>query len=140
PQVPRLVKACLAVLVLWTVGYALQGWIPSHPLSGSVLGKYASDVAQMLAGVVCLVGALRHRGTERWAWLLIAAGMATWTLGDFYWSAVLADKDSIPVPSLADVGYLLFVPLTFAGIVLLMRARIASVPRTLAADGVSAAL
>jgi two-component system cell cycle response regulator len=48
--------------------------------------------------------------------------------------------DQIPVPSFADVGYLLFVPLTFAGIVLLIRARTARVPRTLAVDGISAAL
>ena len=137
---PRPVKAVMALLVLWTAGYAVQGWVPSHPLSGSLLGKYASDIAQMTAALVCLWGGLRHRGGARAAWLLISTGMVTWTLGDFYWSAVLADRDSIPVPSLADVGYLLFVPLTFAGIVLLIRSRIAHVPRTLAADGVSAAL
>jgi two-component system cell cycle response regulator len=44
------------------------------------------------------------------------------------------------VPSLADVGYLLFVPLTFVGLVMLMRARLASVPRTLTVDALSAAL
>src|SRR3954447_24542751 len=94
----------------------------------------------MMAGVVCGWRALRMRGTERLAWAFIAAGIAVWTLGDFYWSAVLTDLDSIPVPSLADVGYLLFVPLTFTGIVLLVRARITRVPRTLAVDGISAAL
>src|SRR3954447_10901387 len=139
-SVPRPVKAVLALLLLWTAAYAIQGWLPSHPLNGSLLGKYASDVAQMAAGVLCIARCPRVRGPERKAWLLIGAGIVVWTLGDLYWSAVLADKANIPVPSLADVGYLLFVPLTFAGIVLLIRARVASVPRTLVADGVSAAL
>ena len=137
---PRAVRWTLYALALWTVGYAVHSWIPSHPLDGSLLGKYASDIVQGLAGVVCGARVLRTRGKERAAWALIAAGIATWTLGDLYWAAVLSDKANIPVPSLADVGYLLFVPLTFAGIVLLIRARVAHVPRTLVADGISAAL
>jgi diguanylate cyclase (GGDEF)-like protein len=138
--VPRAVKWLLFAIGAWTIAYAVQGVLPGHPLNGSVLGKYASDVVQMLAGVACGLRGLRSAGRERPAWLLIAAGIVVWTLGDVYWAAVLVDLDAIPVPSPADAGYLLFVPLTFAGILLLVSARIASVPRTLAVDGVSAAL
>ena len=137
---PRAVRWSLCAAGLWVLLYAVQGWLPSHPLNGSLLGKYASDVVQMSAGVLCGLRVLRTSGRERTAWALIAAGIVVWTLGDVYWSAVLADKANIPVPSPADAGYLLFVPLTFAGIVLLIRARVAHVPRTLVADGVSAAL
>ena len=137
---PRPVKVLLGLLFAWVVGYALQGWIPSHPLNASLLGKYASDAVQMAAGLVCIAAGVRARGAERLAWLLIGAGIVVWTVGDVYWALFLADRDSIPVPSPADAGYLLFVPLTFSGIVLLIRARLATVPRTLAIDGLSAAL
>ena len=138
--VPAVVRWTLAALLLWTVAYAVQSWLPSHPLNEHVLGKYASDAVQMLAGVMCGWAALRGHGRERAAWLLIAAGIAVWTLGDLYWAVFLTELEEIPIPSPADVGYLAFVPLTFAGLVMLIRARVASVPRTLAADGVSAAL
>jgi two-component system cell cycle response regulator len=137
---PRTVRWLLTAIAVWTVAYALEGWLPSHPLNHDLLGKYASDVVQMTAGVLCLWrGFVAGRG-ERAAWLLIGAGIVVWTLGDVYWAAVLVDQDHIPVPSPADVGYLAFVPLTVAGIVLLIRARISGVPRTLAVDGLSAAL
>jgi two-component system cell cycle response regulator len=138
---PRAVRWTLIALAVWTVAYAVQGVLPSHPLNGSLLGKYASDAVQMAAALLCVLRGLRPgSGRERRAWLLIGAGMVVWTLGDLYWSAVLTDLPNVPVPSPADIGYLLFVPLTFAGIVLLARARLSSVPRTLAVDGVCAAL
>ncbi|MCW2966267.1 MAG: diguanylate cyclase and metal dependent phosphohydrolase [Solirubrobacteraceae bacterium] len=137
---PRAVRWALVVLGVWTAGYAIHSWLPSHPLDGSILGKYASDAVQMAAAVLVGLRALKVSGRERRAWLLMSAGMVVWTLGDLYWAIVLADMKTIPVPSPADVGYLLFVPLTFAGIVLLARARMTGVPRTLAIDGVCAAL
>src|SRR3954465_8033340 len=97
--VPRWSKVLVGVLLVWSAAYAVQAWIPAHPLNGSLLGKYASDVVQMAAGVLCLVRALRLRGVERLAWLLIGAGIAVWTLGDVYWAVFLADRDTIPVPS-----------------------------------------
>lgn len=139
-RVPVAAKVLLALLAGWTLAYAVSGWLPQHPLNGSLLGKWARDVAQGAAGALCLWSGLRRSGRERAAWLAIGAGIVVWTLGDVYWSAVLAGLDAIPVPSPADVGYLLFVPLTFGGIVLLVRARVRDVPRTLVADGISAAL
>ncbi|MFL5846990.1 MAG: HD domain-containing phosphohydrolase [Solirubrobacteraceae bacterium] len=138
--VPRTVRWLLLALALWTVAYAVQSWIPSHPLNGTILGKYASDVVQFLAGLVCVWRAVTLRGRERTAWSLIGAGIIVWTVGDWYWAAVLVDMDDIPVPSLADVGYLAFVPLTVAGVIVLIRARVASVSHTLAVDGLIAAL
>lgn len=135
----RGVRWALAALLLWCAAYAVMSWIPSHPGSEHVLSKYASNVVQL--GAMALVGlsAVRRTGRERAAWLLIAAGILVWTLGDLYWAVLLADLDEIPVPSPADIGYLAFVPLTFAGFVLLIRARVPHVSRTLAADGVTAA-
>jgi hypothetical protein len=63
-----------------------------------------------------------------------------WSLADVHWTFVLADRATIPVPSVSDVGYLLFPPLVFAGLVTLVRARVRSAPSTLWVDGLTAAL
>ena len=47
---------------------------------------------------------------ERLAWLLIGVGVAAWTFGEIYYTAVLWTADEIPIPSPADIGYLLFPP------------------------------
>jgi two-component system cell cycle response regulator len=140
PETPRLVRWALIACLAWVAAYATSCWLPHHPLNGTILGKYASDGVMLSAGILCALRGSRMAGGERTAWTLIAAGIAAWGCGDLYWSTALSNLAVIPVPSPADVGYLLFVPLTFAGLVVLARARLAGVPRTLAADGVSAAL
>src|SRR3954464_12154265 len=49
--------------------------------------------------------------------------MFLFAVGDVYWKFVLADNAHIPVPSPADLGYLLFYPFAFGALVLLVRAR-----------------
>ena len=80
-----------------------------------------------------------HR-RERRAWLLIGAGVAAWTFGEIYYTAVLWTADEIPIPSPADVGYLLFPPFMLVGVLALLRSRTRDVPGTLWADGITAAL
>src|SRR5919198_4627708 len=63
-----------------------------------------------------------------------------WASGDVYWTLVLAKRDVIPVPSLADAGYLALYPLVFAGLCLLLSARVENAPRTLWVDGLTGAL
>jgi diguanylate cyclase (GGDEF)-like protein len=91
-------------------------------------------------GLLCLARAVRTTGTERTACALIGAGATLWALGDAYFMYALSGLDEIPVPSPADAGYLLFYPLVFAGLLVLVRARSANVPRTLWLDGLTAGL
>ena len=63
-----------------------------------------------------------------------------WTFGEIDYTAVLWTADEIPIPSPADVGYLLFPPLTLVGVCSLLRSRTRDVPGTLWVDGVTAAL
>ncbi|MEA2126168.1 MAG: hypothetical protein QOI80_2950 [Solirubrobacteraceae bacterium] len=107
---------------------------------GPLADRGAHDVLLILASALCVHGALRHHGAERTAWLLIAAGIACWTGGEIYYTAVLWNDPSPPVPSPADAGYLLFPPLVAIGIALL--ARIHQTDKSVAArvDGAIAAL
>ncbi|MEA2307678.1 MAG: hypothetical protein QOH43_4958 [Solirubrobacteraceae bacterium] len=133
--------------VHWTL-VALAAWCAVRELSiltgigdaqhGLAFSKAALWTVAISASLLCMARAAR--GTERLPWLLIGSGGLLWALGDVYWGVVLADKDVIPVPSLADAGYLLFPPLVFAGLCGLVRSRRRGAPRTLWIDGVTAAL
>ncbi|HET8844485.1 MAG TPA: hypothetical protein VFN35_23655 [Ktedonobacteraceae bacterium] len=56
---------------------------------------------------------------EQLAWILIGLGCIAWGIGECFWRYYLTQgEDSIPFPSLADLGYASFPPLVFAGLIL----------------------
>ena len=59
---------------------------------------------------------------ERLAWSFIGAGLTLWGIGNVYYLFFL--HDPIPIPSPADGMWITFYLLSYAGLVLLMRARI----------------
>jgi two-component system, cell cycle response regulator len=135
----RAAHAALAASALWVAGFALHNSVlPALP--DLVFGKVASQVQQGLTVLLCLAYALRCPPAERRAWLLIGGGFGLWVAGDVYWTVALYDLEEIPIPSPADAGYLALLPCAFAGLVLLARARLHDVPRTLWLDGLVAAL
>jgi two-component system cell cycle response regulator len=91
------------------------------------------------AAASCLTRAALVR-RERKAWLLIGAGLFIWTGGEIYYEAAMSISGSVPIPSPADVGYLLFYPLTYAGLIMLLRERIGTFPFTRWLDGLIAGL
>jgi two-component system cell cycle response regulator len=125
----------------------LSAWAIAYELADTVLGSWASawpfsgirpDFVFAAAGLLLIARALL-RGGER-AWILIGIGCVCWASGDVYFNTYLAKLSSPPVPSWADAGYLLFCPLTFAGIFLLARSRLRAAPLALIADAAAAAL
>ena len=94
---------------------------------------------EVLAGLLCLGGAWQAR-REQNAWLLIGIGVLAWALGNLYYTVVLYDLESPPIPSPADAGFLLFPVLGMVGVLALVRARTHDVPKTLWTDGSIAAL
>ena len=139
PTVRRAVMLTFAVLGVWVACLELQVVaIPGLQL-GPVFGDYAHNVIEVLAGVLCLGGAWQAR-REQTAWLLIGIGVLAWALGNLYYTVVLYDLEAPPIPSPADVGFLLFPVLAGAGVFALVRARTRDVPTTLWIDGAIAAL
>ena len=72
--------------------------------------------------------------------LVIGIGVLAWALGNLYYTVVLYDMESPPIPSPADAGFLLFPVLGMIGVLALVRARTHDVPKTLWTDGSIAAL
>ncbi|HEU5491606.1 MAG TPA: diguanylate cyclase [Gaiellaceae bacterium] len=73
---------------------------------------------------------------DRAAWTVITIALACWTFGEI-WYAVFKPET---YPSMADLGYILFYPLLYVGIVLLLRSRARTIGDMLWLDGLTAAL
>jgi len=134
------VRLLLAVLVGWTILREAEVGPLRSLLHGPAFGKLAYWIVIVGAALLTLWRAHSIRGREGLAWGLIGTGSLLWACGDVYWTLVLAKDAVIPVPSISDAGYLAFYPLVFAGLCLLLRARVEGTPRTLWVDGLTAAL
>jgi two-component system cell cycle response regulator len=105
----------------------------------TLFGTWIYCAAMFGAAASCLTRAALVR-RERKAWLLIGTGLLIWTGGEIYYEAALAISGSVPIPSPADAGYLAFYPLTYAGLIVLLRERIGTFPFTRWLDGLIAGL
>jgi two-component system, cell cycle response regulator len=136
----RALRVALAILLLGgTVLIALHYWLD---LGGSLHGTLSAavyDAVVLGAGIACLVRASVF-GRERAAWILIGAAILVWGAAEIYWSTVIENDPGAPYPSPADAGYLLFYPLAYAGLALLVRARAQEIEWRLWLDGAIAAL
>jgi hypothetical protein len=99
-----------------------------------VFNVWVYDALMLGAAGSCLLRAAMVE-RERLAWGLLGVGLAAWTGGEIYYSAALAGAETVPIPSLADAGYLLFYPLAYAALIVLMRNRIGSFPVARWLDG-----
>ncbi len=134
---PRHIRVILIVTGGWIAACEAHAlglrWLPIGPQ------KWLHLVAMAIGAALCLVrAAVRPR--ERAAWLLIGLGVLAWAFGELYFTVVLWNDSSPPVPSPADGGYLSLPPLIFVGLILLARSRIRGLPKTIWADGLTAGL
>ena len=124
----------LAVLVHVAHGELGLG---GHSLD-SAIDDWLYDAVVVGAAVSCLARALIVR-TERLAWLLLGAGLAFNAAGEIYYSLAFGDTGTPSIPSLADLLYLLYYPMAYAGLVLLVRNRIRAFRTSTVLDGAIAA-
>jgi two-component system cell cycle response regulator len=139
-SVPGLYRLLLAACAAWLALHELRVLLAPDLEVGPLSSRFAHDAVLLAAAAICLGRAARLDGRERVAWGLIGGGVLAWSLGELYYTGVLWTESDPPIPSPADVGYLLFPPLVLAGGIVLLRARARGVPRRLWIDGVTAAL
>jgi two-component system, cell cycle response regulator len=126
----------LALLGLWAVVYMAAFTVFPGLLNVVPFRGIAPDVVFLISAALLIWRGL----TGERGWALIGIGALCWAAGDIYWTLALGNLADPPVPSLADAGYLSFCPFAFAGILSLMRQRMSSVPKALAADSAAATL
>jgi len=112
---PHLVARHLPVVVTLALIGLFVAWIRLQ-LGGewatTVFSDVGNTVAPLLATVACAIAARRSQGRIRRGWWLLAASTGAWGAGNVVWTWYeLVLGREVPFPSLADVGYLAFVPL-----------------------------
>jgi diguanylate cyclase (GGDEF)-like protein len=136
----RVLRGALAILLLGgTLLVALHYWLGIGDSLHFAIGSIVYDAVVLGAGVACLVRASAF-GPERRAWILLGLAILVWGLAEVYWAAFIEGNPDAPYPSPADIGYLAFYPLAYAGLALLVRARAHEINWRLWMDGVIAAL
>ena len=111
-------------------------------MGGHGLDRFNNDVNYNAlvtgAALATLLRAVLVR-EHRLVWALIGAGTLSWALGEIYYSVAFGDSGNVPIPSVADLFYLLFYPACYAGLVLLMRSRLERLDRRVWIDSAIAA-
>jgi two-component system cell cycle response regulator len=130
-------RASLALGVLAAVlglhaAHALTGF-GSHVVDRAI-NDWVYDAFMVTCALVCIARGVLVRA-ERTAWLILGFGIASWAVGEIYWSLFFADDSSPPAPSVADGFYLALYPALYVAIVLLGRSRMRSFRQSMWLDG-----
>jgi two-component system, cell cycle response regulator len=137
-EAPR--RGLAVFLVGGTIVVALHAWFGvGGPGLDVALNGVLYDAVVIGAAVACLLRAFAYR-SERVAWLTLGLAVAFWAAAEVYWTAFIEDNPEAPYPSPADVGYLVFYPLAYAGLGLLVHARAHQMNWRLWTDSLIAAL
>jgi two-component system, cell cycle response regulator len=128
---------------LWVGGALLAALFVAYVAHVSLAGggensffnDWVYDAVMLGCAASCLLRAALVR-QERVAWALLGVALLIWTGGEIYYEAILSTRASVPVPSPADAGYLLFYPIAYAGLIVLARGRIATFSAARCLDGI----
>lgn len=105
----------------WLAAWAASPWHGHWRVAAIDVGW---SVVCFLAGTAGLVAAYRPENRPcRRALVFLGLGAVSWGLGQAVWSWYELLGDGVPAPSLADVGYLVTLPLMAAGLLSWPRSR-----------------
>jgi two-component system, cell cycle response regulator len=136
PRASRAIKFGGGALLVLFLAFALRAATGVGGDRGeTIFGNWVYDTLMLGAAGSCLLRA-RLIERERVAWTLLGLALAIWTAGEIYYEVVLAGQGTIPIPSPADAGYLVFYPIAYAGLIVLMRGRLDSFNAARWLDGV----
>lgn len=84
---------------------------------------WVNAFALWAAAILSFGGAMSEK-RGRTAWLIVAAGLASWALADTIWSLRFEHAGEIPQTSISDVFWLAWYPLVIVSLALLVRDRV----------------
>src|SRR5579859_752393 len=110
--------AAAAVVLVASIAYA---FILKTGLFGDRAVTIIDDLGEALAAAIasgaCAWAATRATGKERLGWTLMSISTGLWAAGELAWSYYeVWQQVTVPVPSLADAGFLGAVPFAIGGI------------------------
>jgi diguanylate cyclase (GGDEF)-like protein len=123
------------LIVVACAGLGIAGVVVSEYWISAML----VDGGALLATVGAFVGARRRHGRVRRAWLLLAAGLLLWLVGDLIWDAYAIRDSEAPTLSPADIAYFIAYPLMVFAIWRMLRIRSPRGNREVVLDGLALA-
>jgi diguanylate cyclase (GGDEF)-like protein len=115
-QTPGFVWPVYALLVLLAAGYVVVELVG---IEWEWLDGWGVDAFEIVVGALCIYRAVSLR-RARAVPVLLGVGLLSWAAGDI----VLTVQADPPSPSLADVFYVAFYPVTYIGLMLLLRSNV----------------
>jgi hypothetical protein len=114
---PSITTWTAALPLVLTAAFAV---VVGTAAGGKHVAQFVDDVGSMVAagwaGWRCLKAA-RRAGRDRFAWAMLGAAALAWAAGEAVWCWLeLVDHHNNPFPSVADIGFLLFVPFAIVAI------------------------
>ena len=129
-------QAIVAAALLFSALNAVAG------VGGPAVHRFTADwlhnALMVVAAAAVIVRVVCVRA-DRGVWICIAGALCAYAVGETTWSLLYAQMESPPYPSVSDVAWLAFYPLSYAALVLLARARIRRFHASLWLDGLIAA-
>jgi diguanylate cyclase (GGDEF)-like protein len=137
---PRIVRPVFALLVLGLAVHAVHALVgPGDGALDKVISSWVYTGVMWVGSVMCLLAAATRR-RERGAWTLIGLGLLLWSGADLVWTLWLNDLENPPYPSVADGLYLGSYIAIYAGLLVLLRARLRPIHTAQWLDGAVGAL
>ncbi|MCC6237820.1 MAG: EAL domain-containing protein [Dehalococcoidia bacterium] len=126
PRAHQLDRAAVAFIALFSAAFLFVSIVqPIDDVGRRWFSDVALSVTTLASGLLTTFFASRMTGRVRLSWTLLGLGTISWGLGMVAWSwyELLADFET-PLPSLADLGYLVMIPFMFVGLVSLPAGRV----------------
>lgn len=133
---PRDVRTAIALLTIGVIAFTVSSVVRPNAGLGIVSAAALFTALTVVAAGLIALRAYRVPA-DRLAWALIAAGMASSAVGDVVYALWVPNGRS---PSVADPEYLAYYPFVYAGLLLLMRARLKRLPMPIQLDSFICAL
>jgi two-component system, cell cycle response regulator len=127
----------IAVLVVYAA-YVTRTLLFPHALA-VLFDHYLSTVVLGAGACSCLLRAAIVR-EGRAPWMVAGLGLASWTIGDTYWTFFVETDPNAPFPSVADALYLIQYPAFYVSLLLLVHSRSRPLAGGLWLDGAIGAL
>jgi two-component system cell cycle response regulator len=132
PAAVRIVLGILTCGLIAHQAHTLFGL--GGPASEALFDRWIYTGLECAATALCIARACWIRA-DRVGWSLLAANMVFWTAGDLTWVVWLNGLEDPPVPSIADAFYYASYALMYAGVLVLLRARLRSLSAAAWLDG-----
>jgi diguanylate cyclase (GGDEF)-like protein len=141
-EMPRRVRVALSLAALAVASLLLSlliSLVVGLGPAGEFLHRWGNFAAGALAAASALTRVVLFE-RERRAWIPLAAGLASFACGSLVWAAFYWADPHAPLPSPADALWLIFFPLAYATIAMLLRRSFVRAPASMWLDGLLAAL